>query len=203
MPDSTKIPPELTIPYCDEDYAGGFVAKAKNSAKRRNMTMMRFLIRKIFNTAFYWLAYVSPFLSHRVFFHKLRGVKIGKNVKVHIHCKLDNAYPEYIILEDDVSVNQNTTILTHSNPSSRWKGLLVPHVKPVLLKKGCMIGLNSTILPGIRVGYYSIVSAGSVVTRNVPDFTVVAGNPAKKIASIKNLLDKEIVNGVESADHTK
>ena len=52
---------------------------------------------------------------------------------------------------------------------------------PVCLKNGCWIGANSIILPGITVGRNSVVGAGSIVTKDIPDYTLVAGNPAKVI----------------------
>lgn len=183
------IPPELTIPYYDEDRAGGFFAALRKSAKRRNMNPVRFAFRKLFNTFLYWIGYFCPLMSIRVFSNKLRGVKMGKNVTIQQQCMIDNAYPEYVILEDNVSINQNSTIIAHTNPSKRWKGVLAPHVKPVILKKGCLIGLNSIILPGVTIGEQAIVSAGSVVTKNVADYSVVRGNPARNVTNIKKLLN--------------
>lgn len=58
-------------------------------------------------------------------------------------------------------------------------------VKPVHLKKGCWIGANATILPGVTIGEHSVVGAGSVVTKSVPPNTVVAGVPAKIIKRIE------------------
>ena len=57
--------------------------------------------------------------------------------------------------------------------------------KDVILRGGCWIGANSIILPGVTVGKNSVVGAGSIVTKDVPDFCVVAGNPAKVIKYIK------------------
>jgi acetyltransferase-like isoleucine patch superfamily enzyme len=55
---------------------------------------------------------------------------------------------------------------------------------PVVLKKGCWIGANAVILPGVTIGGNSVVGAGSVVTRNIPDRVLAAGNPAKVIRTI-------------------
>ncbi|MFR2812259.1 MAG: DapH/DapD/GlmU-related protein [Escherichia coli] len=57
-------------------------------------------------------------------------------------------------------------------------------MKPVILKKGCWIGANVTILPGVVVGENSVVGANSVVTKSISPFTVVAGNPAKIIKKL-------------------
>ena len=54
-------------------------------------------------------------------------------------------------------------------------------VKPVSLGEGCWIGANAILLPGVQIGKNAVVGAGSVVTRNVPDYAVYAGNPARCI----------------------
>jgi acetyltransferase-like isoleucine patch superfamily enzyme len=56
--------------------------------------------------------------------------------------------------------------------------------KPIVIKNNAWIGASATILPGITVGENSIVGAGSIVTKDVPDNTMVAGNPAKYMKSI-------------------
>ena len=59
--------------------------------------------------------------------------------------------------------------------------------KPVLIRQGAWIGAGATILPGVCVGKYAIVGAGSAVTKDVPDYAVVVGNPAKVV----KVLDSE------------
>lgn len=58
-------------------------------------------------------------------------------------------------------------------------------VKPVKLERGCWVGANSIILSGVTIGKNSVVAAGSIVTKDVPSFSVVAGNPAKIIKKIQ------------------
>ncbi|MBE6056056.1 hypothetical protein FDB88_16830 [Clostridium sporogenes] len=57
---------------------------------------------------------------------------------------------------------------------------------PVILQEGCWLGENSTILCGVTIGKCSIVAAGAVVTKDVPDYTIVGGVPAKIIKTINN-----------------
>lgn len=59
------------------------------------------------------------------------------------------------------------------------------YTRPVLLKKNSWIGAGAIILPGVTVGENSIVGAGSVVTKDVPDNTIVVGNPAKVVRNVK------------------
>ncbi|MFM5730542.1 LbetaH domain-containing protein [Aeromonas caviae] len=55
----------------------------------------------------------------------------------------------------------------------------------MVIKQGASVGANATLLPGITVGKYAMVGAGAVVTKDVPDYAVVAGNPAKVIRYIE------------------
>ncbi len=89
-----------------------------------------------------------------------------------------------IIIEDDVQIAGNVSLL--SNNHDVYERMILT-CKPILIQKGAWIGANVVILPGVSVGKHSIVGAGSVVTKDVPDYAVVAGNPAKAI----RMLDKE------------
>ena len=86
-------------------------------------------------------------------------------------------------LEDGVFIapKVNLTTLNHDfNPENRS----ATQAKPIHIKKNAWIGIASTILPRVTVGENSIVGAGSVVTKDVPDNSIVAGNPAKFIKRI-------------------
>lgn len=92
-----------------------------------------------------------------------------------------------VILEDKVTIAQKVTILTHINVGYKNHPLqkAFPKTsKKVIFKKGAVIAASCTILPGVTVGQKSFVAAGSVVTKNVPANTLVAGVPAKKIRKI-------------------
>ena len=92
-----------------------------------------------------------------------------------------------ITIEDDVMIAANVSLITNNHDVYDRPVLLC---KPVHIKQGAWIGANATILPGVTVGKYAVVAAGSIVTKDVPDYTVVAGNPAKVIKE----LDKEKYN---------
>lgn len=180
------IPEGFSIPYFDHEKK---ISKTiENSSKRRKMGKMAFVYRKIRNIILYRLAYFCPLNGWRVRLHRWRGVNIGKNVYIGMQCSIDNAYPEYIFIEDNVSVVNETTILAHSNPYPHFEGIFPSQVMPVVIREGAWIGVKSIILPGVEVGEKSVVNAGSVVIRNVPPFTLVGGNPAKKITEFSALL---------------
>lgn len=83
-----------------------------------------------------------------------------------------------ITIEDTVQVAAYVKLISNNHdPYDR----MILTCRPVVLKRNCWIGAGAVILPGVTVGENSIVGAGSVVTKDVPDNTVVAGNPAKFI----------------------
>lgn len=102
-----------------------------------------------------------------------KDVKIGDGVKIQSFVFI----PEGITIEDDVFIGPHVCFTNDRLPKS-WKDY-VP--EKTLVKKGASIGANSTILPGITIGKYSLVGAGSVVTKNVPARATVVGNPARKV----------------------
>lgn len=180
------IPICFNIPYYSAEKRT--IKAIENSANRRNISKTKFLMRKFKNIILFRIAFFCPINGWRVKMHRMRGVNIGENVFIGIQCAIDNAYPEYVFIEDNVSIVNETTILAHSNPMFHFEGVFPSYVSPVLIKNGAWIGVKSIILPGVTVGTKSVVSAGSVVIKNVSDYTLVAGNPAKKISEYQSLL---------------
>lgn len=78
-------------------------------------------------------------------------------------------------IEDDVFIGPNVTFTNDSMPRSK---VYPDAFEAIYICKGASIGANATLLPGIKVGSYSMIGAGAVVTRDVPDYAVVVGNPA-------------------------
>lgn len=160
-------------------------------------TQERTLIQKIVkvkNTLLQLLAYICPNNGIRKCLHRLRGVHIGKNVYLGMFCFFDNLHPEYIYIEDNASINAGTMILTHFNPMKRYSPILQAQVLPVLIKEGAIVAVRSTILPGVIIGQSAIVSAGSVVDKSVADYTMVRGNPAKKVVEYEILVNTQKTN---------
>lgn len=84
-------------------------------------------------------------------------------------------------IEDDVFIGPNATFTNDIMPRSK---VYPESFSGITVQKGASIGANATILPGITVGRFAMVGAGSVVTKNVPDRAIVVGNPAKIIRYI-------------------
>lgn len=114
-----------------------------------------------------------------------KGLKIGNECFIGDETLID-LYDE-VILENQVTLAQRVVVLTHLNVGYKDHPLqkYFPKTsKKVIFKNGCVVGAASTILPGVIVGRESFVGAGSVVTKDVPERTLVAGNPAKIIRKI-------------------
>lgn len=157
----------------------------------------------------HWLLFFKPF---RIWFQKkkignignnseirpyvtilgTRNVEIGNNVIIPGGTLISN-YPgnpnSKVVIEDDVLLGPNVAIYSSTH---NYKDISIPiknqgyNVAITTLKKGCWIGINSVILPGVTIGKNSVVGANSVVNKDVPDYTIVAGAPAK---IIKNLAE--------------
>jgi UDP-2-acetamido-3-amino-2,3-dideoxy-glucuronate N-acetyltransferase len=126
------------------------------------------------------------------FVHVLPGAKLGSECNICDHVFIENKVLlgdrvtiksgvqlwDGVELEDDVFVGPNVTFTNDRFPRSKRH---LDEYPRTLVKQGASLGANSTILPGITIGQYAMVGAGAVVTRNVPPYSVVAGNPARII----------------------
>jgi acetyltransferase-like isoleucine patch superfamily enzyme len=160
------------------------VSQIKSGSERQSQSKLKFIWKKLRNHVFETLAYNCPINSIRIKLHKWRGVNIGKNVLIGLRVTIDHSYPEYVYIEDDVSLAGNNYILAHSNPYPHFKEVLPSYVAPVVLKRGCWLGIGSTVLPGVTIGDEAVVATGSVVTKDVAARSIVAGVPAKEMKKI-------------------
>ena len=119
-------------------------------------------------------------------------VEVQKNAAIGRNCKISSHtfICEGVTIEDDVFIGHGVTFVNDTYPRATaadgklqteadWK------VEPTLVKKGASIGSGATILANVTIGEQAIVGAGSVVTKDVPPGTIVAGNPAKIIRKVE------------------
>jgi len=119
-------------------------------------------------------------------------VEIQKNARVGSNCKVSSHsfICEGVTIEDNVFIGHNVTFINDTYPRATAGDRLQTEadwvVEPTLVKKGASIGSGATILSNVTIGESAIVGAGSVVTRDVPANTIVAGNPARVLRQIEN-----------------
>ena len=125
------------------------------------------------------------------FVHVLNGVRIGENCNICDHCFVENGVVlgdnvtlkcgiylwTGVTAEDNVFIGPNVVFTNDVRPRSKNKEAVF---STTLLKHGCSLGANSTILAGVTVGRYALTGIASVVTRDVKDHALVYGNPARQ-----------------------
>ena len=125
------------------------------------------------------------------FVHILKGARIGSNCNICDHCYIENDVVigdnvtiksgiyiwDGAIIEDNVFLGPNVVLTNDLRPRSK---AYPASFQKIRIKKYASIGANSTILCGTTIGEYAMAGIGSVITRNVPDYALVYGNPAKQ-----------------------
>jgi acetyltransferase-like isoleucine patch superfamily enzyme len=150
------------------------------------------LIKGIFGRVLQFFAMYIPMTpSLRVKLQKMKGVKIGNNVFIGVEVLIDPAFPELIVIEDDVSLAGRNILVAHSDPTFpiRNEKLVETKIAPIKIEQGAWVTVGAIVLPGVTIGKNSIVAAGAVVTKDVPPYTLVGGVPAEIIKRFKKKED--------------
>ncbi len=174
----------LGLYYSEEEYGqvsfGLLICKVYRTY--RNSFISRFLMDS-------WL--MSPILVRKwnPWLVKKMGAHVGKSVAIGDHVRIDWGHADHIYIEDYVQLTGGCRILCHKRDLSDYhKGDNAADfgykVASVVLKKGCQIGMETLIMPGVTVGEGAIVGAGSLVTKDIPAWTIAVGRPAKVIKEI-------------------
>jgi len=111
-----------------------------------------------------------------------KHIKLGKNVFINHACTFLDLGG--ITIEDDVQIGPKVNLITENHPIDPAKRKHLD-LKAILIRRNAWIGAGATILPGVTVGENSIVAAGAVVNKDVPENTIVGGIPAKVIRTIQ------------------
>jgi len=108
------------------------------------------------------------------YFRTVYGMNIAKDVRLSFKSRIDKTNPKGLTIGEKTMVTFDAIILSHDYASRR-------HAAKTVIGSYCFIGCGSIVMPNVTIGDHVIVAAGSVVTKDVPSNSIVAGNPAKVI----------------------
>ncbi|SFJ35917.1 transferase hexapeptide (six repeat-containing protein) [Natronobacterium gregoryi] len=134
-------------------------------------------LRVAYNYVLVWLARISPSLRLRRWALRRIGVSVGSGVSWGLEATPDVFWPELITLEKDVIVGYDVTLLCHEFLQDEYR------TGEVVVGERAMIGAGAIVLPGVEIGADARVAANSLVTRDVPSGTTVAGVPASPMGA--------------------
>ncbi|WP_202820538.1 acyltransferase [Psychroflexus sp. S27] len=121
---------------------------------------------------------------------KLTGVNIQGNVSIGYDVYYDVGNARLIHIEEGVWIASRCLLLCHKRILDEYyvgdDYNMLPYKKePIILKKGCVIGMDTIVMPGVTIGEGAIIGAGSVVVKDIPAWTIAVGNPCKVVKQIE------------------
>jgi acetyltransferase-like isoleucine patch superfamily enzyme len=129
-----------------------------------------------------------------------KNLNVGKNTRILTSLSNFGSEPYLVKIGDNCTITSGVKFITHDasldialrykNQRRTNKGQKCELMAGIVIYDNCMIGVNSILLPGVKVGPNSIIGSGSVVTKSIPEGVVVAGNPARVICSIDEFYQK-------------
>jgi acetyltransferase-like isoleucine patch superfamily enzyme len=132
-------------------------------------------VRVCLNFTVIYMCRFLPSLTLKNFFYRSLGMKVGKDVSVGLMAMFDIFFPELIEIGDNTVIGYNATILAHEYLVREWrKG-------KVVVGKDVMIGANTTVLAGVKIGDGAVISAASLVNRDIEPNSFVGGVPAVEL----------------------
>ncbi|AZB44446.1 acyltransferase [Bacillus sp. FJAT-42376] len=147
------------------------------------------------NFAVIQLARYTPFLGMKNWMYRtFLGVEAGKQTSFALMVMLDIMFPEKIKVGRNTVIGYNTTILAHEYLIKEYR------LGDVIIGDEVMIGANSTILPGVTIGDGAIVSAGTLVHKDVPAGAFAGGNPMRIIYTKEEMEKRAIMEPAEQID---
>jgi len=189
------IPKPQAIPYGggEEGLGTWLSTSAKN---HKEGSKLGYGLKRFRNYICCILAYIAPSNSLRVKLNRWKGIHIADGAYIGMFCFLDNAYPEWIFIEENASVNAGCYIIAHFNPQIQFRRAILAKVDPIVIKEGAMVGVRAILNPGVTIGEYAMVSANAVVYKNVEPQTIVRGDPAETIGKVR--LDKNLQSYIDN-----
>jgi len=181
---SYRILKKIGLNFSEEEYSQVSFWKMILSALKhvRNAFLLKYCMYSVI---------LSPlnYRKIRPILWRWMGAKVGKDCFIGYEVWVDMTNTNLIEMEDHVHIANRCLLLCHQRDLSNYfvgdDYAKLGYIKnKIFLKKGCLIGMGSMILPGVTIGEGAIVGAGSLVTKDIPAWTIVAGRPAKVIKEI-------------------
>ncbi len=121
-----------------------------------------------------------------------QNVNVGNNVTIGNYVKIQNNVSVYegVTLEDYVFCGPSMVFTNVKDPRSKYPQVGSKYYIKTLVKEGASLGANCTIVCGVTIGKYAFIGAGAVVTKDVPDYALVVGNPAKIVGWVSEAGEK-------------
>lgn len=119
---------------------------------------------------------------------KKHGMVIGEKCYIALDVEFEEAWATHVRIGNEVTIARGTRFISHD--ASSWRAIGITRVGKIEIGDRAFIGAHSLVMPNVKIGADVIVGSGSVVTRDVPDGTVVAGNPAREICKTAELHEK-------------
>lgn len=174
----------LGLNYSEEEY--GQVSLWKVIKRVAKTYRDGFLLKYMMNS---WL--LSPISSRKLRPWVLRkiGCKVGRDVFIGDSVKVDSGHADLIYIGDHAHITGGCRLLCHQRDLSNYyvgddAAKLPYRLGEIHIGKGCMIGMESMIMPGVTIGEGAIVGAFSLVTKDIPAWTIATGRPAKVVKQI-------------------
>lgn len=153
-------------------------------------------VYKTYRDGFLLKFFMNPWLLAPIAPRKLRpwvmrkiGCHVGKDVFIGDSVKIDSGHSDLIFIDDHAHIAGGTRLLCHQRDLSDYcvgddYAKLGYRLAPIHLCKGSLVGMESFVMPGVTIGEGAIVGAGSLVTKDVPAWTIATGRPAKVVKQI-------------------
>lgn len=134
-----------------------------------------------------WLAIHHPDNKTRENLFRLSNVAVGPRTTINAGLFIYDAYQPLVTIGANCALAANISLVPESFPNmsaiGEWPEVVKRYVRsgPIVIEDHAWLGANVVVLPGVRIGHHAIVGAGAVVTRDVPPYTVVKGQPARAV----------------------
>lgn len=150
--------------------------------------------KKLFSYMVKQMHMIDPAQDDRQKYWKKCGVKATGNFRVGYGVYFDATNANKITIEDGVWIASECLFLCHRRQLSNYSigddyNKLPYKVQPIVLKRGCCIGMRTIVMPGVTIGEGSIIGAGSIITKDIPPYCVAVGNPAVPVKYFKKAED--------------